>query len=79
MGGAPLILTSSYQPFNFAVNAGPDVSGGLTLQFNAATGAVTGSTSELFIDNVSVSVVPEPSSLALLGLSGLALLFRKRR
>jgi hypothetical protein len=30
-------------------------------------------------NNMSVSAVPEPSSFALLGLGGLALLFRRRK
>jgi hypothetical protein len=33
----------------------------------------------VFLDNVTVTQVPEPGSLALLGLSGLALLRRRRR
>ena len=33
----------------------------------------------VYLDNVTVSAVPEPGSLALLGLSGLALLRRRRR
>ncbi|MEM1445499.1 MAG: PEP-CTERM sorting domain-containing protein [Planctomycetota bacterium] len=75
LGGAPLPLTDSYQTFMFTTTAGGDVSGGITLQFTATTGANQGSTAVVFIDNVSV--VPEPASLGLLGLGGLALLRRR--
>ncbi len=81
-GGAPLFpptLASAYQAYSFSAIAGSDVSGGITLQFNTATGANPGSFSSLQLDNVSVSVVPEPASLALLGASGLALMARRRR
>ncbi len=78
LGGGPLALTSSYQTFSYSVFAGPNVSGGVTLQFAAVTGAAAGSVSVLFLDNVSVSVIPEPASFALLGLGGLAALMRRR-
>lgn len=78
LGGAPLALTSEYQTFNFTVMAGPDVSGGVTLQFAAVTGADQGSVMVLFIDNVSVSIVPAPASAALLGLGALASVRRRR-
>lgn len=78
LGGGPLALTDTYQTFNFSVFAGPDVSGGITLQFAAVTGADAGSVMVLFIDDVSVSVVPAPSAMALLGLGGL-IAGRRRR
>ncbi|QDV07540.1 hypothetical protein Poly30_30660 [Planctomycetes bacterium Poly30] len=56
LSGAPLPLTGSYQTFTFTATAGSDVSGGVTLQFAVVTGANIGSTSELFVDDVSVSV-----------------------
>ncbi|MEM7626704.1 MAG: PEP-CTERM sorting domain-containing protein [Planctomycetota bacterium] len=79
LGGAPLPLTSDYQTFTFNAVAGADVSGGVTLQFAAVTGADQGSVSVLFIDDASVTVVPEPTTAALAGLGGLALLGRRRR
>ncbi len=60
LGGGPLALTDTYQTFNFSTVAGPDVSGGVTLQFNAAAGAAIGSTSRLFIDDVSISLLAPP-------------------
>jgi MYXO-CTERM domain-containing protein len=78
LGGAPLGLTSDWQVFNFTAIAGPDVSGGVTLQFGAITGGAQGSVSVLFIDAVSVSVVPAPGALALLGMGGLAVTRRRR-
>lgn len=80
--GAPLSLTDQWQTFDFTTTAGPDVSGGVSLQFNAATGANIGSTSEIFIDDVSVSIVsaiPEPGTITILSLAGLGLVARRRR
>ena len=57
LSGGPLALTNDYQTFNFTAFAGPDVSGGVTLQLNAVAGAAIGSTSRLFIDDISVTLV----------------------
>ncbi len=80
LSGGPLFVSDQqdYVDFEFTVFAGPDTSGGVTLQFNAATGAVTGSTAVAFIDDVSVFRVPSPSTAALLGLGGLAAVRRRR-
>jgi len=45
----------------------------------AETGGDAGSVSVLFIDDVSVTVVPSPSGAAALGLAGVAGLRRRRR
>jgi hypothetical protein len=64
--------------YSFDVAAGPDVSGGVTLQFTATTGAVIGSTSELFVDDVSITIVPTPGAFAALGMGGLVMARRRR-
>ena len=38
------------------ITIGPDVSGGITLQFTAICGGVAGCNSDIFIDNVSIIV-----------------------
>lgn len=78
LGGAPLGLTDSYQTFNFMATAGNDTTRGVTLQIAAITGGAPNSFSSVQIDNLSVEVVPEPGSLALLGIGGLAMLRRRR-
>lgn len=78
LGGGPLALTDTYQTFTFQTLAGSDVSGGVTLQFGAITGADQGSVAVLFLDDASVRVVPTPATAALLGLGGLAALRRRR-
>lgn len=80
LGGAPLAINANpaiWTSFMFTQIAGADVSGGVTLQLGATNGPAPGT--NMFYDNVSVSIVPEPASLALLGLGGLAVLARRRR
>lgn len=80
LGGAPLALTADYQTFTFNTIAGPDVSGGITLQLTATTGGAVGSTMQLLVDDVSVSVVPEPGTYAaILGAASLGFLLIRRR
>ena len=78
LGGAPLFVSSDWEQYSFTTMTGADVSAGVTLQFVAATGANIGSTMQLFIDDVSVSVVPAPGSAALIGLGGLVATRRRR-
>ena len=80
LSGGPLFVApeQDYQMFSFTTFAGPDVSGGVTLQFNAGTGAASGSLALAFIDDVSVVRIPAPGALAVLGLGGVAAIRRRR-
>ena len=78
LSGGPLPLTDTYQMFSFTTNAASDVSGGVTLQFGAITGAVQDSVAVLFIDDVSVTVIPAPGAVALLGVGGVVATRRRR-
>jgi hypothetical protein len=49
---------------------------GDTFAFNAVTG---GSTQDVFVDNINITTIPEPSALALLGLGSVSLLRRRRK
>ena len=53
----------------------------LYIEFDATTGAASGSTDEMGVDNVSLTVVPEPTTLTFVGLGmvGAVLGLRKRR
>lgn len=84
LGNAPLALDSNpevWKLFNFTTTAGPDVSGGVTLQLGATNGPAGGTM--MWYDNASVSVqaIPEPSTYALMlaGLAGVGLLAKRRR
>lgn len=58
LGGGPLFLTSDTEwvEYNFVATTGPDVGGGVTLQFVAATGGAAGSEAVFDFDNVSVQI-----------------------
>jgi len=80
LGGGPLFVAdqADYVDFTFQAVAGPDVSGGVTLQFAAVTGGDAASSAVAFIDNASVRVIPTPGAAAVLGLGGLAAMRRRR-
>lgn len=83
LSGAPLAINGDpnvWTTFNFVRTLGPDVSGGVTLQLGATNGP--GNPTTMWYDNVSVSVdslTPEPTSVTLLSLAGLALIGRRRK
>lgn len=78
LGGAPLFFNDTYQTYSFDTFAGPDVAGGLTIQFGAITGAEPDSFSEAYIDDVVITFVPTPGSLAILGLASMMTTRRRR-
>lgn len=79
LGGAPLnVNANSWTTFNYTVTTGANVSGGVTLQLGATTGAATGSFAHVFYDNVSVTAVPEPATMTALGVGALALIRRRK-
>lgn len=60
LGSGPLAVNANpnvWTHFAYTTTAGPDVSGGVTLQLGATTGAVVGSTAHMWYDNALVSVV----------------------
>lgn len=83
LGGGPLGLNADpevWTSFMFTTFAGPDVSGGVTLQLKSACGPVAGCTANVFLDNISVSTsaVPVPAAFWLFG-SALAMMGWVRR
>jgi hypothetical protein len=90
LGGGPLFPNGDpdvWTTYNFSGFAGPDTSGGITLQFNAACGADIGCVSDYFIDNVTifadvdVPAIPVPAAVWLFGsgLLGLVGIARKKK
>lgn len=70
-------LTDTYQSFSLAAVA-PAGTEFINPVIAIETFSANGTPGNLFVDNASLSVVPEPSSVALLGLGSLALLKRRR-
>jgi hypothetical protein len=63
LGGGPLALDPDpnvWTEFNFTTTTGPDVSGGVTLQFAAVSGGAPTSLSEYFVDDISIDIDAAP-------------------
>jgi hypothetical protein len=59
LGGAPLAINADpevWTSFSFTTVTGPDVSGGVTLQLTATTGADSASMADMYYDNISLIV-----------------------
>ncbi|NND54990.1 MAG: hypothetical protein HKN56_08485 [Gammaproteobacteria bacterium] len=83
LGGGPLFPNADpnvWQTATFTGFAGPDTSGGITLQLNASCAPIAGCNADYFIDNVSITadIVPIPAAVWLFG-SALGLMGWTRR
>lgn len=59
LGGGPLALNadpSVWTSFSYTTMTGPDVSGGVTLQLTATTGADNASMAQVYYDNISITI-----------------------
>ncbi|MCG8509392.1 MAG: PEP-CTERM sorting domain-containing protein [Rhodospirillales bacterium] len=86
-GLQPLPASANYTPITLptvnvpAFGAAPADTYAAFLEISVGAGAFDGSRAEGYVDDVSIqgTLVPEPASLALIGLGGLAMLSRRRR
>ena len=82
-GGGPLFPNGTWTTYNFTHIAGPDISGGFTLQLKTDCGANPGCVVDAYIDNVSimadVNPVPVPAAVWLFGSGLLGLIGVARR
>ena len=65
--------------YSDSISASVANGGSLYLRWTGDDSSGSGSRDEFALDDVSISAVPEPSSAALLGLGGLALVLRRRK
>ncbi|MAE63703.1 MAG: hypothetical protein CMJ18_05480 [Phycisphaeraceae bacterium] len=72
-------ISTSYQQFNLNDLDVSDGADSFLVRFQLSAGAVDNIQNGLYIDNVSLTPVPEPASMALVGLGCLAVVARRRR
>lgn len=72
-------LNTSYQRFTLNDLNAADGSDSFLLRFQVSAGAVDNIANGMFVDDASLSAVPEPTSLSLLALGSLAVLCRRNR
>lgn len=72
-------LNTSYQPFSLLNMNVPSGADSFLLRFQVAAGAVAGVANGMWVDNVSMTAVPEPASWCLLSAVGLLSLAHRRR
>ena len=75
----PTFLTDTWATYTFDTTLGADASGGLSLLFKADCGAAPNCALDARIDNVTVSAVPLPAAVWLLGSGILGLVGMSRR
>ena len=56
LGGGPIFPTGEWVNYTYTTTAGPDVSGGVTLQLKVDCGANAGCTVDAYFDDVSVTI-----------------------
>jgi hypothetical protein len=84
LGGGPLFGSTDWVTYDFTTFAGANVDGGVTLQLGAVCGGDIGCLSDVYFDNVSVTVdaapaVPVPAAVWLFGSGLLGLIGVARR
>jgi len=72
-------LNTSYQPFSHLDINVPSGADSFLLRFQVAAGAVAGVANGMWVDNVSLTAVPEPASWCLLSAVGFLSLAHRRR